>query len=174
MIMSKAVLFDRDGTINVEVGYLSNFDQFRWIDGAIDAIKFCNRNGYLAIVVTNQSGVARGYYTEADVVKLHNRINEELAKHGAHIDDFFYCPHHPNGVVERYAVDCQCRKPKPQLILDACRKYSIDKSQSIMIGDAQRDVDAANNAGVRGVLFDGVNLLHTLKSALNIVNDIWD
>ncbi|MBQ9479610.1 MAG: HAD family hydrolase [Selenomonadaceae bacterium] len=174
MIMSKAIFFDRDGTINVEVGYLSDFNRFEWIDGAIDAIKFCNRNGYLAIVVTNQSGVARGYYTEADVIELHNRINEELARHGAHIDDFFYCPHHPNGVVERYAVECRCRKPEPKLILDACRKYSVDKSQSIMIGDAQRDVDAAANAGVRGVLFDGVNLLHTLKAALNVVDDILD
>lgn len=172
--MSKAVFFDRDGTINVEVGYLSDFNQLRWIDGAIDAIKFCNRNGYLAIVVTNQSGVARGYYTEADVIRLHERINDALASHGAHIDDFFYCPHHPKGSVKQYAVECQCRKPKPQLILDACQKYSIDKTQSIMIGDAQRDVDAANNAGVRGVLFDGVNLLATLKSALNIVNDILD
>lgn len=164
--MSKAVFFDRDGTINVEVGYLYKFDDFKWIEGAIDAIRFCNRHEFLAIVITNQSGIARGFYSEADVLKLHRQINDELAKHGAHIDDFFYCPHHPRGAIEKYAVNCQCRKPKPKLILDACEKYSVDKSQSILIGDMPRDIESAINAGIRGYLFDGVNLLSTLKSAL--------
>ena len=172
--MNKAVFFDRDGTINVEVGYLSNFDRFQWIDGAIDAIKFCNRHGYLTIVVTNQSGVARGYYSETDVINLHRRINVELAKYDAHIDDFFYCPHHPRGAIEKYAVECQCRKPKPQLILDACRKHFIDKDRSILIGDMPRDVESAINAGIRGFIFDGVNLLDTLKSALATVDNNFD
>ena len=162
----KAIFFDRDGTLNVEVGYLYEFEKFKWIDGAIEAVKYCNDNGYLAIVVTNQSGVARGYYTEADVKELHRRMNEELSKHSAHIDDFFYCPHHPEGIVDKYRVDCECRKPKPGLIEEACRKYDIDKSQSLMIGDKPRDVECGENAGVRSVLFNGDNLLNLIKCNL--------
>lgn len=168
--MNKAVFFDRDGTLNVEVGYLYEFEKFKWIDGAIDAVKYCNDNDYLAIVVTNQSGIARGYYTENDVIELHHKINEELNKAGAHIDDFFYCPHHPEGIVDNYSVDCECRKPKPGLIEDACRKYDIDKSKSLMIGDMPRDVECGENAGVSSVLFSGGSLLSVLKSALAQLN----
>ena len=166
---NKAIFFDRDGTLNVEVGYLYEIDKFKWIDGAREAIKFCNDNGYLAIVVTNQSGVARGFYTEEDIINLHNFIQEELAKVGAHIDDFFYCPHHSKGVVEKYSIDCECRKPKSKLIEDACKKYDIDKSKSLMIGDKPRDVECGKNAGVYSVLFDGDNLLNTIKFALETI-----
>ncbi|MBR2179788.1 MAG: HAD family hydrolase [Selenomonadaceae bacterium] len=165
--MNKAIFFDRDGTLNVEVGYLHEFEKFKWIEGAIEAVKFCNDNDYLAIVVTNQSGVARGYYTEADIIELHQNMNEELKSHGAHIDDFFYCPHHTEGVVAEYSIDCECRKPKPGLVETACKKYDIDKSKSLMIGDKTRDVECAINAGVRGVLFNEDNLLSVLKRALN-------
>ena len=168
--MNKAVFFDRDGTLNVEVGYLYEFEKFKWIDGAIDAVKYCNDNDYLAIVVTNQSGIARGYYTENDVIELHQKINEELNKAGAHIDDFFYCPHHPEGIVDNYSVDCECRKPKPGLIEEACRKYDIDKSKSLMIGDMPRDVECGENAGVSSFLFSGGSLLSVLKSALAQLN----
>ena len=163
---NKAVFFDRDGTLNVEVGYLYEIDKFKWINGAQEAIKFCNDNGYLAIVVTNQSGVARGFYAEEDIINLHNFMQEELAKVGAHIDDFFYCPHHPNGVIEKYSIDCECRKPKSKLIDDACMKYDIDKSKSLMIGDKPRDVECGENAGVRSILFEGENLLNTIQSAI--------
>ena len=166
---NKAIFFDRDGTLNVEVGYLYEIDKFKWIDGAREAIKFCNDNGYLAIVVTNQSGVARGFYTEEDIINLHNFMQEELAKVGAHVNDFFYCPHHPNGVVEKYSIDCECRKPKSKLIEDACKKYDIDKSKSLMIGDKPRDVECGENAGVRSILFDGENLLNTIQSAIEAV-----
>lgn len=166
LVPKKAVFFDRDGTLNVEVGYLYEFEKFKWIDGAIEAVKYCNDNGYLAIVVTNQSGIARGYYTEADVIALHNKMNEELNKHGAHIDDFFYCPHHPEGVVAEYSIDCECRKPKPGLIEEACKKYYIDKSKSLMIGDKPRDVECGENADVYSILFTGGNLLNVLKDAL--------
>ena len=90
LMSNKAVFFDRDGTLNVEVGYLYEFDKFKWIDGAIEAVKFCNDNNYLVIVITNQSGVARGFYTEDDIKKLHTQMNEELARYSAHIDDFYY------------------------------------------------------------------------------------
>ncbi len=164
--MKKAIFFDRDGTLNVEVGYLYRIEDFKWIDGAVDAIKFCNQNNFLAIVVTNQSGIARGFYSTADVERLHSWINAELSKVGAHIDAFYYCPHHPRGAVEKFAVECECRKPRPKMILDAIKYFDIDREQSLMIGDKQRDVESGINAGVRGVLFDGGNLLDTLKAAL--------
>ncbi|MBQ7477711.1 MAG: HAD-IIIA family hydrolase, partial [Selenomonadaceae bacterium] len=93
----KAVFFDRDGTLNVDTDYLYKIEEFRWEEDAVEAIRYCNDKGWLVIVVTNQSGVARGYYTEADVERLHAWMNEDLQKHGAHIDAFYYCPHHPKG-----------------------------------------------------------------------------
>lgn len=164
--MAKAIFFDRDGTLNAEVGYLYRIEEFEWIDGAIDAIKFCNQNDYMAIVVTNQSGIARGFYSEDDVNRLHAWMNERLATVGAHIDAFYYCPHHPRGAVERYAVECECRKPRPKMILDAIDRFNIDRDRSMMIGDKPRDIESGLNAGVRGVLFEGGNLLETLKAAL--------
>ena len=164
--MNKAIFFDRDGTLNEEIGYLYEFEKFKWIDGAIDAIKFCNDHDYLVIVITNQSGVARGYYTESDIKKLHQQINEDLKKFEAHIDDFFYCPHHPDAAVEKYRIDCECRKPKSKMLEDACKKYNIDKSKSLMIGDSLRDVECAENAGIKGILFEGGNLFNTFKNFL--------
>ena len=164
---NRAIFFDRDGTLNVDAGYLHEIDKFRWIDGAIDTIKFCNDNNYLAIVITNQSGVARGYFTEDDVNNLHKYMNDELAKAGAHIDAFYYCPHHVNAAVEAYRIDCECRKPKSKMIEDACKKFNIDKKQSLMIGDMPRDVECGENAGVRGVLFEGNNIFDCLMNVLN-------
>lgn len=163
---TKAIFFDRDGTLNVDVGYLYKFEQFEWLEGAIDTIKFCNENDYLVIVITNQSGVARGMFTEEDVQKLHQQMNEDLKKYSAHIDDFFYCPHHPQAIVEQYKVECECRKPKSKMIEDACVKYDIDKSKSLMIGDRSRDVECGINAGVKSILFEGGNLFDKIKSCL--------
>ena len=165
---NKAVFFDRDGTLNVEVGYLHEIAKFEWIKGAREAVKYCNDNGYLVIVITNQSGVARGYYTEDDVKNLHSFMQSELSKVGAHIDSYYYCPHHPNGIIEEYRIDCECRKPKSKLVEMACNEFEIDKASSLMIGDSKRDVECAVNAGIRGILFDGINLLESLKSALII------
>lgn len=163
---ARAVFFDRDGTLNEEVHYLYCIEEFRWIDGAIEAIKYCNDHGYLVIVVTNQSGVARGYYTEADIRRLHDWMNEDLVKYGAHIDAFYYCPHHPQGSVPAYTMDCVCRKPGTKMIDDACRDYAINPSQSFMIGDKQLDVDCAHNAGVTGIRYIAGSLLDTLKNML--------
>ena len=159
----KAVFFDRDGTLNVDTAYLYRIEEFRWIEGAVEAIRYCNDRGWLVIVVTNQSGVARGYYTEADVERLHAWMNEDLQKHGAHIDAFYYCPHHPKGAVAQYAKECDCRKPAPGLVETACREYGIDKAKSVLIGDKERDVECAERAGVRGILYPGGSLLDTLR-----------
>ena len=162
--MNRAVFFDRDGVLNEEVGYLWQAENFRWIDGAREAVKFCNEHGFLTVVVTNQGGIARGLYTGADVDALHGFVQRELAQIGAHIDAFYYCPHHPEGVVEEFSVVCSCRKPKPGLILRACRELDIDPAQSILFGDSERDIQAAHAAGLRdGIFFNGGNLLEAVK-----------
>ncbi|MBO5588353.1 MAG: D-glycero-beta-D-manno-heptose 1,7-bisphosphate 7-phosphatase [Anaerovibrio sp.] len=156
--MNKAVFFDRDGTLNEEVHYLHKIEDFKWIEGAIDAIKYCNDNGFLAIVITNQSGVARGYYPESDIMKLYDWMNTDLAKHGAHLDGIYYCPHHPTGKVKEYAIECDCRKPKPGMLFNAKKDHNIDLKSSYLIGDSARDVECAEAAGVKGIMYKGGNL----------------
>lgn len=165
--MNAAIFFDRDGVLNEEVGYLWQIEKFAWIDGARDAIKFCNERGLLVVVVTNQSGIARGMYTAADVAKLHDFMQKSLSEVGAHIDAFYFCPHHPEGVVPEFAVACDCRKPKPGMILRACEELQIDPARSILFGDSQRDIDSARAAGLRdGIFFTGGNLFEIVKAEL--------
>ena len=158
--MRQAIFFDRDGVLNEEVGYLWQIGQFQWIEGARNAIKFCNEHKILTVVVTNQGGIARGLYTAREVDTLHDFMQKSLAEIGAHIDAFYYCPHHPEGTVPEFSVSCTCRKPKPGLILKACRDLKIDPARSILFGDSERDIKAAEAAGLRtGIFFTGGNLL---------------
>jgi len=154
-----AVFFDRDGTLNVDTGYLHEKEKLQWMPEAREAVKLANDRGYLAIVITNQSGVARGMFGEKAVRDLHAYMNEELEKIGAHLDGFYYCPHHPEAAVPEYRKDCDCRKPKSGLISAACKDFDIDLGQSLMVGDSPRDVECAERAGVRGVLYKGGSLL---------------
>ena len=163
---NKAIFFDRDGTLNVDVHYLHEPEKFVWIEGAIDAIRWANEHGYLVIVVTNQSGIARGYYDEAAVHRLHDWMNAELAAHGAHIDAFYYCPHHIEGKLPAYAKSCDCRKPAPGMLLRALREHDVDPAASWVFGDAASDVAAAENAGVKGVRYMGGSLLAAVKHAV--------
>ncbi len=163
---NKAVFFDRDGTLNVDVHYLHRTEDFQWCEDAVEAIRYCNEQGYLAIVITNQSGVARGYFPEADVQKLHDWMNEELKKQQAHIDAFYFCPHHKEGSVAEYRQECRCRKPSPYMVQEACRCFDIDREASVFIGDKESDMECAANAGVRGVLYRGGSLLEVLKQGL--------
>ena len=159
--MNRAIFFDRDGTLNEEVGYLWQIEKFKWIDGAREAIKFCNEKKILAVVVTNQGGIAKNLYTSKEVDALHNFMQESLAEVGAHIDGFYYCPHHPD-----FSGACDCRKPKPGLILKACKELKIAPAQAILIGDAGRDIAAAKAAGLRaGIFFTGGNLLEVVKAS---------
>lgn len=160
--MNRAIFFDRDGVLNEEVGYLWQVERFKWIAGARDAVKLCNERGLLAVVVTNQSGIARGMYTARDVDALHAFMQASLSEVGAHIDAFYYCPHHPN-----FSGECDCRKPKPGLILRACKELDIEPAQSILFGDSERDIAAAKAAGLRdGIFFTGGNLFDAVKSQL--------
>lgn len=164
--MRKVLFLDRDGVINKDVSYLYKIADLQWVDGAKEALKLAHDSGYELIVVTNQSGVARGYYKETDVQILHDYMGNELFKAGAPILHFYYCPHHKDGTVERYAVDCNCRKPKPGMILQAIKDFDVDVEHSFLIGDSQRDVDSAEAAGVKGYLFTESNLLNFMKKIL--------
>jgi D-glycero-D-manno-heptose 1,7-bisphosphate phosphatase len=141
-------------------------DQFEWIPGAIDAIRRLNEAGYLVVIVTNQSGVARGLYTEEDVEVLSRWADRELALHGARIDAWYHCPHHPDFGEPPYRLDCDCRKPKGGMILRALRELPIDPDASFLVGDKQRDIDAGHAAGVKGYMFDGKNLDETVRGIL--------
>jgi len=143
-----AVFFDRDGTLNRDTGYVHRPDDFEWLPGAREAIKLANDLGYLAIVVTNQAGVARGYYLEEDVHSLHAWMNRELRPLGAHIDAFYYCPHHPSEGNAPYREECACRKPGTGLIDEAAREWNVALTQSIGVGDKESDIVAYRSAGV--------------------------
>ena len=149
--MKRAVFLDRDGTINIEKEYLYQAKDFEFIPGAPEAIRLLNLAGFMVVVVTNQSGVARGYYTEDDVTNLHRHIACELELYGAHIDAWLYCPHHPDGRGS-YSLPCNCRKPLPGMLQEAAARYDIDLDNSVMIGDKLADVEAGQAAGCSSIL----------------------
>lgn len=149
---SRAIFLDRDGTINEEVGYLDNLNLVRLIDGAGKAIKSLNDAGFKIVVVTNQSGVARGYFTEDFVIETNNYIQNLLVKDGAKVDAFYFCPHHVKGLLERYAVECKCRKPSTGMLEKAAKDLDLNISNSIMIGDKITDVQLAKNGGLTSIL----------------------
>lgn len=148
-MVRRAVFLDRDGTLNIEKEYLYRFDEWEWIPGAIEAIQRINKKGYLAIVVTNQAGIARGYYTTSAVHVLHKKVDCLLELTKATIDAYYFCPHHPEyGEVRQ----CTCRKPEPGMLYQAQRDYDIDLRQSWLIGDKLTDIEAGLRAGVSPIL----------------------
>lgn len=147
-----AVFLDRDGTICKEVGYLAYPDQLELLPGSVEAIAQLNRSGIFVIVTTNQSGVARGYFTEADVAAVHRRLHELLAASGARLDAVYYCPHHPEKGAEPYRLDCECRKPKLGMIHRAQRDLPIDLDLSYVVGDKLSDIEFGKAAGLRTIL----------------------
>jgi D-glycero-D-manno-heptose 1,7-bisphosphate phosphatase len=167
-IKRPAVLLDRDGVINHDYGYVHSIDKFEWIDGAIDAIKLLNELDWLVIVITNQSGIARGYYDEKTVIDLHQWIQEKLVLNGAHIDSFYYCPHHPSATIPKYKIKCLCRKPEPGMLLNAIKEWNIDMTSAFFIGDRMSDIQAAEKAGIKGVLFNGKNLYEFVSKLIQV------
>ena len=164
--MTKVVFLDRDGVLNADIGYLWRKEDFVWMPGAPAAILLFNQLGWRVVVVTNQSGVARGYYQEADVCALHAWMNGELAKHGAHIDSFYFCPHYQQSAQTKYAVECDCRKPQPGMILRGLADWQGTPETSFLIGDKESDIAAATAAGITGYLFTGSNLLDFVRTTI--------
>lgn len=152
--MKRATIFiDRDGTINEQMGYINHLSRFKIIPGAAEAIRLLNDLGYLTIIVSNQSGVARGYYPLNLVHEVHSLLKHKIEEEaGAYVDAVLFCPHHPQGVLSDFAVDCRCRKPKTGLIDQACGSFNIDLPRSYMIGDMCSDMEFANRAGVKGIM----------------------
>ena len=162
-ISQKAAFLDRDGVINEDTGYLNNIKDFKWIEGAIEALKILKENNFLIIIISNQSGVSRGYFSEQDVHSLHKWINLQLSEHNVKIDDFFFATEHPDKEISKTR-----RKPSPRMIEEAIEKYNLNRDDCFMIGDKDIDVLAAKNAKIRGFLFEGGNLSYKIKKILNI------
>lgn len=163
----KAVFLDRDGVLDIDVGYIYRPDQVQWVPGAKETVALLKQLGYHVYVVTNQSGIARGYYTQKDMEALHDYMNQELEQAGGRIDQFYFCPHHPRkGVIPELVVPCACRKPRPGMILQAFADHDLDREGSFLMGDRMSDVDAALSAGIPGYLFQEENLLDFAKKVL--------
>ena len=150
--MNRAVFLDRDGTVTEEVGYLTSLDMLKLIQGAGAAIKRLNEAGYKVVLVTNQSGVARGYFSESLVDDAHDLLRRMLMKDSALLDGIYYCPHHPTAGNSPYTVVCDCRKPETGLLDRAARDLAIDLKQSFMVGDKWSDVELGHRAGMRSIL----------------------
>jgi D-glycero-D-manno-heptose 1,7-bisphosphate phosphatase len=155
--LRKAAFLDRDGVINIDHGYLYRWEDFAFVPGAVDAMRRLQAAGYALVVVTNQSGIARGYYTEDDFNTLSARMREHLAAEGVVIDAIEFCPHLPSGSVPAYARDCDCRKPAPGMVLRAAERLGLDLPASLMLGDKPSDVEAGRSAGVGQCLLLATN-----------------
>jgi len=153
-----AAFLDRDGVLNEDLGYVSDPSRFNWMPGAMEAVRLLNDRGYLVIVITNQSGIARGMYTEQDFQALTRWMQDELMRYGARLDAVYHCPHHPTDGRGAYRKDCRCRKPGTGMLEKAARDFSIDLKNSLLVGDSQRDMEAARAFGVRPLHFTGGNL----------------
>lgn len=153
------IFFDRDGVLNIDHGYTHSLDQWEWVPGAMAAIKAANDAGIAVVVVTNQAGVARGYYGEPDIWRLHHHIQQQLNLHGAFIDQFYYCPDHPDAVVDSYRAPAPLgRKPSPAMLSRAIRQLRLNREKAIFVGDQQSDMDAAAALGIPGLYFKGGQL----------------
>jgi D-glycero-D-manno-heptose 1,7-bisphosphate phosphatase len=147
-MMNKAVFLDRDGVINLDKGYVYRWEDFEFLPGAVDAMRRFSQAGYALIIVSNQSGIARGYYSESQYQELTSRIEDYLAQRGVHLTGVYHCPHHVDGVIKKLSIHCECRKPAPGMLLQAMRDHDLDMAQSILVGDKSSDTKAAQAAGV--------------------------
>ena len=173
--LKKAIFLDRDGTINEEREYLFRAEDMEFIPGAVDAMALLKSAGFVLVVVTNQSGIGRGFYSETDLLQLHDFMQNELKKSFASVDAFYFCPHHPVHGKGDYLQDCSCRKPLPGMILQAATDLGIDLASSWMIGDKQADVEAGFTAGCRPILVRtgyGAVDSGSISSQIPVVDDL--
>lgn len=161
-----AVFFDRDGVLNIDQGFTHKPDDLRWNEGAIAAVKAVNDAGWYAFVVTNQAGVGHGYYSENEVDRFHRHMDEAMAAQGAHIDEYVYCPFHPEAKLAAYRQVSPNRKPQPGMILDLLARWQVDTSRSFLVGDKVIDLEAAKAASIGAYLYQGGNLEHVVMRGL--------
>ncbi|WP_245418314.1 D-glycero-alpha-D-manno-heptose-1,7-bisphosphate 7-phosphatase [Cohaesibacter haloalkalitolerans] len=154
-----AAFLDRDGVLNQDIGYLHETERLVWMPQAVEAVAYLQAKGYRVFVVSNQSGIARGFYSETEVDALHETMQGVLHRAGTRIDAFVYCPHHPEGIIERYRVDCSCRKPHAGMLLGLMERFPTSRRDSFLVGDRETDLAAAAAADVRGYLYSGGSLL---------------
>ena len=162
----KAVFLDRDGVINQDKGYVYRKEDFTFIKGAIDGLRYLIDLKYELFIVTNQSGIARGFYTEKDFLNLDQFIKSELLKKGITIKDTFFCPHHPKAKIKKYRTICNCRKPKTGLLNQAFTKYEINKKESFLIGDKETDIIAGESVNIKSLLFNSGDLNKFIRSKI--------
>lgn len=168
--MNKAVFFDRDGTINIDPGYIGNPDLVELLPGVPEGLNKLKKQGFLSIVISNQSGVARGFFTEKEVIAVNSKINLLLKKHDAGIDSFYFCPYHPDF---NSPEECECRKPSPKMVLQACMDFNIDLKKSYFVGDMLTDIECGINAGLKTVLIchnKTAEEISNLNKGINIPN----
>lgn len=176
--MHKAIFLDKDGTLLHDLPYNVNPSLITWQQDVFDALKMLAEKGYLLVIITNQSGVARGLFEEKDLLTLEKAMRNTLSEHGISLAGFYYCPHHLDGKIKKYTFDCDCRKPKPGMLLQAAKDLKIDLSASWMIGDTQSDVEAGNKAGCKTILIgdkimskaNPTYLVSTIKEAAKLPN----
>lgn len=171
MLNSKALFLDRDGVINVEKDYLHKVEDFEFIDGIFNLCKFYQNQGFIIIVITNQSGISRGFYNETDFEYLTSWMVEEFSKNGVEIKKVYHCPHHPD-----FSGECSCRKPLPGMLFQAQKEYDIDLKNSVLVGDKERDIEAGLNAGLSETyLFNEANDIKHSKATkiVSKLDNIW-
>ena len=169
--MRRALFLDRDGVINVEKDYLYKVEEFEFIDGIFDLCNYYKKLGYLIFVVTNQSGISRGYYSEEDFSRLSAWMSEEFLKHNIKIEKIYHCPHHPD-----ISGECSCRKPEPGMLLKAANEFNIDLNNSLIVGDKERDIEAGLNAGLsESYLFDKSGTIKSSRATKIVpkLENIW-
>lgn len=174
--MNKAVFIDKDGTLIPDIPYNIDLELIELEENSIRGLKEIKRAGYLLIIISNQSGVARGYFAEKELERVKEKLTLLLTNQGIKLDGFYYCPHHPEGIIKEYIADCGCRKPKAGMIIKAAEDFEVDLSQSWMIGDILNDVEAGNTAGCRTILIDNGNetewIMNKNRQASAIVKSI--
>jgi D-glycero-D-manno-heptose 1,7-bisphosphate phosphatase len=148
----RAIFFDRDGTLAEEVGYINHISRFKLYPFAPQIVKMVNESKFLAILVTNQAGLARGYFPEELLEQVHNKMKETLQQQGAFLDDIYFCPHHEFASIEKYKLKCNCRKPEPGMLLKAAKDHYIDLARSYVVGDKYTDIELAYNVGAKSVM----------------------
>ncbi len=174
----KAVFLDRDGTLVVHEHYLSSPEQLKLLPNAVEGLRLFQEHGFLVVVVTNQSGIARGIFDEERLSLIHKKLAQMLEEKGIVLDGIYYCPHLKEGVVEQYKIECDCRKPLPGMLLDAAHRYNIDLPQSLMVGDSEVDMQAGRNAGCTCMLIKSDRANGTSNESFGgvdyVVNDLLD